>query len=101
MRPGSIGSPSTAFYAGGRPARSRMRGRTLVAEGGTWTTISTAAARSVGSCATSWLVTSTPPADAPITIRLEAINPHRQSESGAAPGGAQLLVGNLQIACAA
>src|SRR6185437_9411732 len=69
MCPGSINSWCRALVAGNGPARSRMFGKTLVPVESTCRTTSIAAGSSGGRSATSLASASTPPADAPATIR--------------------------------
>src|SRR3954454_6761220 len=67
MQPFSNVSPSEAWTARSRPARERMRGRTLVPPGGRWRTTNTLASRAAGSSWTTARSASTPPAEAPTT----------------------------------
>src|SRR4051794_13103679 len=67
MQPFSNVSPSEAWTARSRPARERMRGRTLVPAGGRCRTTNTLASRSAGSSCTTARSASTPPAEAPTT----------------------------------
>src|SRR3954467_7894137 len=69
MRPARSGSPSVAAAAGNSPWRLRMAGRTLRPEAGTCSTTITAAGRSSGRSAARRVRASTPPAEAPTTIR--------------------------------
>src|SRR5436190_18259561 len=67
MQPLSNADPSDAWTARRRPARERMRGKTLVPDGGRWRTTNTLASRSAGSSCTTARRASTPPAEAPTT----------------------------------
>src|SRR5881275_1097549 len=67
MQPLSNAEPSDAWTARRRPARERMRGKTLVPDGGRWRTTNTLASRSAGSSCTTARRASTPPAEAPTT----------------------------------
>src|SRR4051812_38770719 len=71
MRPTTSGSWSRAWSAFNGPARSRIRGRLLAENAGTWRTTSTGAGKSAGSAAASRVSASTPPADVP-TARTRA-----------------------------
>src|SRR5919109_5151181 len=68
MWPGLISSPSVGCDASRSPARARIAGRTLVPPGGRWSTTNTVDAKSSGSPAAMFRRSSTPPADAPMTM---------------------------------
>src|SRR5881409_3956765 len=77
MQPLSNAEPSDAWTARRRPARERMRGKTLVPDGGRWRTTNTLASRSAGSSCTTARRASTPPAEAPTTT---ASAPHDRTD---------------------
>src|SRR5438105_2867668 len=68
MWPGWLGSPSRAWAASSGPARLSSSGSTLVAPLGRCTTTNTVAGSPAGRPRTTSRSTSTPPAEAPITI---------------------------------
>src|SRR4051794_29514271 len=72
MWPARTGSPSTAAQTGRSVTRARIRGRTLVPPGATWSTTRTGQRSCAGSAATTLCSASTPPADAPRTTMPEA-----------------------------